>query len=107
LAAPLTPVQDGPLPVLSHPHADGLHASVTVRRPVPRLLVQMQTVQAVGAVVPVAAPCSRRHHRPSAHLARKGIHTGMCPEILLVIFALFIFSVHFSFLLVLSLPDLP
>ena len=63
----------------------------------------MNTGEAVGAMIPMTAPRSGRHHRPAANLAGKGIGAWMSAVIPLVVLSLFIFTVHFYLLL--SFPD--
>ena len=69
-AADPAAVDDGPLAAFPHPDGHGLHGAAAVGGPVAGLVIQMDTGEAVGAVIPVlgcrrpgALPASRRPGR--------------------------------------------
>jgi len=56
---------------------------------VSRFHIHVEAAQAVGAVVAVVAPGSRRDHRPAAHLTGEAVLTGM--GLIVAFFVLFPF----------------
>ena len=92
--AALAPVDNSPLPVMAHPHGNGLHHPPAVRRPVAGLYVHMQAGKAVGAVVPVAAAGPGRYHLAAADLTGENFVAGMGFVKPLFVLTAFVFPVH-------------
>lgn len=66
-----------PFAVLAYPDGDRLHDPSAVRGPVAGLHVHVEAVQAVGAVVAVLAPGTRRDHGPPADAAGEAVMAWM------------------------------
>ena len=78
-------------PFFPHPDTNRLHTAMTVGLSISRRIIQMDTVQTVGAMISVICPCSGGNHRPSAYFTCKCVCTRMDPVIMLIIFFFFYF----------------
>ena len=94
LAAYGAAVDERPFAALAHPDTDRLHASVTFRRAVARLVVEVDARQAVWAVVAVVGSGTLGNYLSSAVLAGERVDTGVLLEKFRVVFAFFVLSVH-------------
>ena len=72
-AAHRTAVNDSPLPVFAHPHADGLHDAVARGCAVAGLVIHMDARKAVRAMVAVVAACALGQNFAPADLARERV----------------------------------
>lgn len=80
-AAGTAAVDDRPIPVLAHPHADGVHNPIAERCPVARTVVDVDARQTAGAVVAVPAPRVFRRNCRAADRAGEALVTGGVPVV--------------------------
>ena len=96
-------MDDCPLAALSHPDCHRVHDAAAIGRPVAGLDVDVQTRQAVGAVVAVIAPRVFRNDSSAADLADERVAAGVGLIIAFFKDFAFVFAIHEILLLKMTL----
>jgi len=90
-------VDDGPLAIFADPDGDRLHDTAALCCAVTGFDVQVEAVEAIRAMVTVAASRILGNDNPAAEFAGKRILAGMIFEIVLLKGLTFIFSIQVKY----------